>query len=149
MDHIRFRGTANVLKSALLVYGLLAGVAATADLGAALAASSQLNVTGVWRVDIKQNRRRCQWHGQVHLDQTGTQLTGSGEAAASQAKRFCPRLKGDVEGSVNGAQVKFGFATGRLGTGEFDGAVVDGGRLIRGTWSAGSAAGVWQAERLD
>lgn len=150
MDHIRFRGTANVLKSALLTFGLVVAASAIANSRIALAAdSSQFNVTGVWRVDIKQNRRRCQWQGQVHLDQTGTKLTGSGEAAASQAKRFCPRLKGDVEGSVNGAQVKFGFATGRLGIGEFDGALVDGGRMLSGTWSAGSAAGTWQAERLD
>lgn len=139
-----------MLKSALLIYGLIVGASANAEPGTALAADpAQLNVTGVWRLDIKQNRRRCQWQGKVRLDQNGTQLTGSGEAAASQAKRFCPRLKGDVEGTVNGAQVKFGFATGRLGTGEFDGAVTTGGRMLRGTWTARSAAGTWQAERLD
>jgi hypothetical protein len=130
--------------------GLLIGVLATADPPSAWAAEpSQLNVTGVWRVDIEHKRRHCRWQGQIRLDQNGTQLTGTGEAAAPPAQRFCPRLKGDVEGSVNGQQVKFGFATGRLGTGQFDGAVEAGGRMLNGTWSAGAASGTWRAERLD
>ena len=110
---------------------------------------SPLDVTGTWRVDIEHQRRRCLWQGQVRLDQNGTQLTGTGEAAAPRAQRFCPLLKGDVEGSVNGRQVQFGFATGRLGTGEFDGALAKNGRMLKGTWSAGSAAGTWRAELLD
>lgn len=137
-------------KSALLKLGLLIGVFAAADLPAVWAAEpSQLNVTGIWRVDIEHKRRRCRWQGQIRLDQKGAQLTGAGEAAASTAQRFCPQLKGEVEGNVNGEQVKFGFATGRLGTGQFEGAVEPGGRMLNGTWSAGSASGTWRAELLD
>ncbi len=126
------------------------GSFAIADQSAVLAAEhTELNVTGDWRVDIEHNRRRCRWQGQIRLDQNGTRLTGMGEAAAPPAQRLCPRLKGDVEGSVNGQRIKFGFATGRLGTGEFDGAVAPSGRMLSGTWSARSAAGTWRAERLD
>ncbi len=126
------------------------GVFAIADQSAVLAAEhTELNVSGDWRVDIEHNRQRCRWQGQIRLDQSGTRLTGMGEAAAPPAQRLCPRLKGDVEGSVNGRRIKFGFATGRLGTGEFDGAVAPGGRMLSGTWSARSAAGTWRAERLD
>jgi hypothetical protein len=140
----------DVLKPALLVFVLLIGVSAIGGLSAALAAEhTERNVTGDWAVDIEHKRRRCRWQGQIRLDQDGAQLTGTGEAAAPPAQRLCPRLKGDVEGSVNGQKVKFGFATGRLGTGAFDGALAPGGRILNGTWSAGSAAGTWRAERLD
>ena len=149
-QQLRFRCIIGVLKSALSTFAVLIGIAAVTDPHAELAAEiSTRDVTGLWRIDIKQDRRRCQWQGQVRLNQNGSLLTGEGEAAATRGKRFCPRLKGNVEGSVNGAQVKFGFATGRLGTGEFDGNVVASGRMLRGTWSAGSAAGTWQAELLD
>ncbi len=123
--------------------------AATGPFAVQAAEQFQLDVTGVWRVDIEHQRRRCLWQGQVRLDQNGTQLTGAGDAAATRAQRFCPRLKGDVAGSVNGERIKFGFATGRLGTGEFDGLVAAGGRMLSGTWAAGRAAGTWRAERLD
>lgn len=126
-------------------FGISALVAA--PLGAA--EPPWFDVTGVWRVDIKAERRRCQWQGQVRLDLNGTALTGAGEAAAPPTQRFCPRLKGEVAGSVGGQIIKFGFATGRLGTGEFDGLLAPGGRKMAGTWSAGSAAGTWTAERLD
>ncbi len=139
-----------MLKSTLLVFGLSIGVSAIVNPFVVLAAGpDELNVTGIWRVDIEHKRRRCRWQGQVRLDQKGTRLTGSGEAVAPPGQRLCPRLKGAIEGSVSGRQVKFGFATGRLGTGQFDGALAPGGRLLSGTWSAGSAAGTWRAERLD
>ena len=139
-----------MLKFSSLMLSLLIGVFAFAEPFAALAEQpTKLDVTGDWRVDIENKRRRCRWQGQVHLDQIGTQLTGRGEATAPPAQRFCPRLKGKVEGSVNGQQVKFGFATGRLGTGEFDGQLAPDGRMLNGTWAAGSAAGTWRAERLN
>jgi hypothetical protein len=136
-----------VLKSFFLLAGLAA--ISLADLSPVLAAKhSAVDVTGNWQVDIEQ-KRRCRWQGQIRLDQDGTMLTGSGEAAPPPAQRFCPRLKGEVEGSVNGAQVNFGFATGRLGTGEFDGTLAPGGEVLSGTWSAGRAVGTWRAVRLD
>ena len=137
-----------MLKSALLFIGASAfAIASPSTIQAT--EHDRIDVTGEWNVDIEHKRRRCRWQGRVHLDQNGTQLTGSGEAAAPPAQRLCPRLKGDVEGSVNGPRVKFGFATGRLGTGEFDGALAPGGRMLSGTWSAGAAAGTWRAERAD
>ena len=130
---------------------LLAGLAAisVADLSPVLAAKhSALDVTGNWQVDIEQ-KRRCRWQGSIRLDQNGAELTGGGEAVATKGQRFCPNLKGEVEGSVNGAQVKFGFATGRLGTGEFGGTLAPDGRMLSGTWSAGRAVGIWRAERVN
>lgn len=139
-----------MLKLGLPLFGLLIGVTAIAEPSAVLAAEPvKPNVTGDWHVDIEQKRRLCRWQGQMRLDQNGTRLTGMGEAAAPPDRRFCPQLKGDVEGSVNGQRIKFGFATGRLGTGEFDGALAPGGRMLNGTWAAGSAAGTWRAERLN
>jgi hypothetical protein len=147
---LRIRAFVALPKLACLVLAVsIVAAAASGPFAVQAADPSQLDVTGVWRVDIEHQRRRCQWQGQVRLNQNGARLTGSGEAAAPSARRFCPRLKGDVEGSVNGRQVNFGFATGRLGTGEFEGAVADGGRMLSGTWSARSAAGTWQAELLD
>jgi hypothetical protein len=136
-----------VLKSFLLLAGL--AVISVADHSPALAANhSALDITGDWRLDIEQ-KRRCRWQGRVRLDQNGVQLTGGGEAVATKSQRFCPNLKGEVEGSVNGAQVNFGFATGRLGTGEFEGTLGPGGRILSGTWSAGRAVGTWRAERVN
>lgn len=136
-----------MLKSFLLLAGLAA--MSVANLSPVLAARhSALDVTGNWQVDIEQ-KRRCRWQGHVRLDQDGTTLTGSGEATPPPAQRLCPRLKGVVEGSVNGAQVKFGFATGRLGTGEFDGILAPDGHMLSGTWSAGRAVGTWRAERVN
>lgn len=137
----------NLVWPALAV--LIVAAMGTGPVAAWAADPVQLDVTGVWRVDIEHQRQRCLWQGQVRLDQDGTQLTGEGEAAATQAQRFCPRLKGDVAGSVNGERIKFGFATGPLGTGEFDGLAAASGRLLSGTWAAGRAAGTWRAERLD
>ena len=137
-----------MLKSAYIFVGL--GIVATSISNPVKAADTDvIDVTGNWHVSIEQNRRGCRWQGQVRLDQDGAQLTGSGEAAAPPALRLCPRLKGEIEGSVNGARVKFGFATGRLGTGEFDGALAPEGQVLSGTWSAGRASGVWRAERLN
>jgi hypothetical protein len=144
--HIRANG---MLKPALLVLGLTIGLSVTASTPAVPAEPPWFDVTGLWRIDIEHNRRRCRWQGQVRLEQNGTQLTGSGEASAPRAQRFCPLLKGKVKGSVGGQVIKFGFATGRLGTGDFEGLLVPGGRRLSGTWSAGSAAGTWKAERLD
>lgn len=138
-----------VLIPALLILGLAIGLSVIASTPAVPAEPLWYDVTGLWRIDIEHKRRRCRWQGQVHLEQNGTRLTGSGEAAASPAQRFCPLLKGKVEGSVGGQVIKFGFATGRLGTGDFDGLLVPGGRRLTGTWSAGSAAGTWNAERLN
>lgn len=136
-----------MLKSFLLVAGL--ATIAVADLSPVRAAKhSAPDVTGNWQLDIEQ-KRRCRWQGRVRLDQNGAQLTGGGEAVAAKGQRFCPNLKGEVEGSVNGAQVKFGFATGRLGTGEFDGTLAPSGEVLSGTWSAGRAVGTWRAERVN
>lgn len=129
--------------------GLLAGLTVLTGPSAISAEPPRFDVTGVWHIDIENKRRRCHWQGQVRLDLNGTLLTGSGEAAAPPAQRYCPLLKGRVEGSVGGQVIKFGFATGRLGTGDFDGLLAPGGRMLTGTWSAGSAAGTWKAERLD
>ena len=107
------------------------------------------DVSGVWRIDIEHQRRQCHWQGQVRLKLDGTRLTGDGEAAPQQGQRFCPLLKGSVEGSVGGQVIRFGFATGRLGTGEFDGLLEPGGHELHGTWSARSAAGTWRAERIE
>ncbi len=137
-----------MLKPTLFVVGLSVLAISVAS-SARATEHGVVDVTGDWRVDIEQDGRRCRWQGQVHLDQEGVQLTGSGEASAPPAQRFCPNLRGEVEGSVNGPRVKFGFATGRLGTGEFDGALAPGGRALRGTWSAGRASGVWRAERMN
>jgi len=137
-----------MLKPAVLFVGLCS----LALVGPSVAPAAQhggIDITGDWDVDIEHKRRRCRWQGQVRLDQTGTKLTGSGEAAAPPAQRFCPFLKGAVEGSVDGPRVKFGFATGGLGTGEFEGALLSGGRRLEGTWTARTAAGTWRAERVE
>lgn len=139
----------DVLKPILLILGLTIGLTLFVSSPAVPAEPPWYDVTGLWRIDIEHKRRRCRWQGQVRLDQNGTKLAGSGDAAASPAQRFCPPLKGNIEGSVGGQVIKFGFATGRLGTGDFDGLLVPGGRMLTGTWSAGSAAGTWRAERLD
>lgn len=136
-----------MLKAILFIVGL--GIFSIAYPSAVLTAEhDKIDVTGDWHVDIERGRR-CRWQGQVRLDQNGDQLSGNGHAAAPPAQRFCPRLEGVVEGSVNGPVVKFGFATGRLGTGEFDGSLTPDGRMLNGTWSAGAAAGTWRAERVD
>lgn len=107
----------------------------------------KLDVTGNWCVEIEHDRRRCHWLGQVRLDQATGALTGEGEATPSH--RLCPLLKGAVKGSVTGSEVRFGFATGRLGTGEFAGDAAPDGRTLTGTWAARSAAGTWRAERIE
>lgn len=136
-----------MLKPAVFVFGLSALALASASTVPA-AQHGATNVTGDWTVDIE-HPRRCRWQGRVRLDQNGTELTGNGEAAAPPAQRFCPFLKGEVKGSVDGPRVEFGFATGRLGTGEFAGTLSPGGRRLEGTWTARSAAGNWRAERID
>jgi len=105
------------------------------------------DVSGTWRIDIEHKRGQCHWQGQVRLKLDGTHLTGEGEATPQAGQRFCPVLRGAVEGSVGGQVITFGFATGRLGTGEFDGLLEPGGRKLQGTWSTRAAAGTWRAER--
>jgi len=136
-------------KLTLVFFGLVFGLSGFALTPARSAEPPWYDVTGAWRIDIQSKRRQCQWQGQVRLELKGTLLSGAGEAAPPAAQRFCPRLKGRVEGSVGGQIIQFGFATGRLGTGEFDGLLQPGGRLMKGTWLAGSAAGTWTAERLE
>lgn len=107
-------------------------------------------LTGRWAVRIVQPATGCDWVGEVRLNEKAAVLTGEGSAAATKASRDprrCPQLKGEVNGSVRGQIVRFGFATGRLGKAEFEGRVVKQGREMQGSWSTRSAAGQWAAAR--
>lgn len=107
-------------------------------------------LTGLWAVRIVQPSTGCDWVGEVRLNEKAAVLTGEGSAAATKASRDprrCPPLKGQVNGSVRGEIVRFGFATGRLGKAEFEGRVVKQGREMQGSWSTRSAAGQWAAAR--
>lgn len=132
------------IASALIMFVL----ASTPQLVARADRHAVVDITGAWRVEIDW-AQRCNWVGRVRLEQTGRRLFGDGEAAARSAQRFCPRLRGDVEGDVTGGQVNFGFATGRLGTGTFAGELAPDGRMLTGTWTAGRAAGAWRATRAN
>jgi hypothetical protein len=101
---------------------------------------------GAWAVAIEQAGGRCRWEGSVRLAQQGKRIEGSGEARPVAGKR-CPILRGAIEGTVNGRQVRFGFATGGLGTARFDGTLGADARTMTGRWRAGRAAGTWWADR--
>jgi len=105
-------------------------------------------VQGTWAVVIDRARRGCVWRGRIRLVQRrGARIVGSGWANSKGRSSQCPALQGKVEGTVSGPMVRFGFATGRLGTARFEGFVdVDRG-IIKGDWAAGRRSGNWSAKR--
>ena len=105
------------------------------------------SVAGLWAIALEQPRTRCRWEGHVRLAQKGRRLSGSGKAKAVGRNRRCPPLKGNIDGEVDGNSVRFGFAMGRLGVAEFEGALGDGGRIVAGRWWGPTASGLWWAER--
>lgn len=134
------------LAVALALTGAWPAVAWPAGAGGAVAQP----LTGRWAVRIVQPATGCDWVGEVRLDEKATVLTGEGSASAtkdSRDPRRCPPLKGEVNGSVRGEIVRFGFATGRLGKAEFEGRIVKQGREMQGTWATRSAAGQWAGAR--
>lgn len=104
-------------------------------------------VSGLWAVAIEQPRAGCRWEGHVRLAQKGKRIAGSGEAKPVARGRHCAALNGEIKGTRQGARVRFGFATGRLGTADFTGTVGGGGWTMDGRWRTRSAAGRWRAER--
>ncbi len=104
-------------------------------------------VAGLWAVAIDQPRTGCRWHGHVRLAQRGRRITGSGKAQPAGRNRRCRPLKGAIDGNVDGNHVRFGFATGELGTADFQGMLDIGGLAMEGRWRARSASGRWWAER--
>ena len=135
---------ARLIVGAALVAWPLAATAAGPDTRPAPA------LTGRWAVRIVQPATGCDWLGEVRLDERAGVLTGEGSATATKASRdprHCPPLKGEVNGSVRGEIVRFGFATGRLGKAEFEGRIAKQGREMQGSWSTRSAAGQWAAAR--
>jgi hypothetical protein len=136
------------LRSCIGLQGLAFVVLAAAWQAGAAAADEPLS--GRWAVRIVQSSTGCDWTGEVRLDEKDGTLTGDGSAAASKDSRDprrCPPLKGEVNGTVRGDVVRFGFATGRLGKAEFEGKVVAKSKQMQGLWSARSAAGQWAAAR--
>jgi hypothetical protein len=120
------------------------------DLALAEGSRSTRPLTGTWAVRIVQPSTGCDWLGEVRLKEQAGVLGGQGSATPSKDSRDprrCPPLKGAVDGTVQGATVRFGFATGRLGRAEFSGRVVKGGAEMQGDWSARAAAGQWAAAR--
>lgn len=137
-----------VLCLACLPQPLLAREPGTS--GSAKSVEPVLPLTGRWAVRIVQPATGCDWVGEVRLNERSAVLTGEGAASATKASRDprrCPPLKGEVNGSVRGEIVRFGFATGRLGKAEFEGRLVKQGREMQGSWTARSAAGQWAAAR--
>ena len=104
-------------------------------------------VQGTWAVLIDRARRGCVWRGRIRLVQRGTRVVGSGWAEAKGRSPRCPRLQGKVEGSVSGPLVRFGFATGRLGTARFEGFVDANRGTVKGDWASGRVSGTWSAKR--
>ena len=107
-------------------------------------------LTGLWAVRVVQPASGCDWLGEVRLKEQAGVLSGQGSATPSKDSRNprrCPPLKGAVDGTVQGATVRFGFATGPLGRAEFTGRVLRGGTEMQGDWSARAAAGQWAAGR--
>lgn len=134
-------------------WALAIALAAPAPLGpappAAAADAPTRAIEGTWRVVIDQSRGRCGWRGTISLTRTGRRIAGEGQASPSKRQRRCPTLKGAVEGRIEGRQVRFGFATGRLGTAEFEGTLGDKPGIMSGRWSARRASGRWQATRVE
>ena len=104
-------------------------------------------LTGEWGVLILQPRTGCEWNGAIRLAERAGQLSGRGSATASSSSPRCPRLQGNVSGTVQGAVVRFGFGTGPLGQAEFEGHVSDSANEMTGTWTTRSASGEWAAAR--
>jgi hypothetical protein len=104
-------------------------------------------VQGSWSVVIDRARRGCVWRGRIRLVQRGTRVAGSGWAQAKARSTHCPQLQGKVEGTVSGPLVRFGFATGRIGTARFEGFVDAEKGTIKGDWSSGRQTGNWSAKR--
>lgn len=104
-------------------------------------------LTGEWGVLILQPRTGCEWNGVIRLAERAGQLSGRGSATASTSSPRCPRLRGNVNGTVQGAVVRFGFGTGPLGQAEFEGHVSDSANEMTGTWTTRSASGEWAAAR--
>lgn len=132
------------VASVLLCLALACGDAA------AQAPASATPLTGLWAVRIVQPATGCDWLGEVRLKEQAGVLSGQGSATPSKDSRNprrCPPLKGGVDGTVQGATVRFGFATGRLGRAEFTGQALRGGAQMQGDWSARAAAGQWAAGR--
>jgi len=130
------------------LHGLAIVVLAAAWQPGAAAAGEPL--TGLWAVRIVQSATGCDWTGEVRLKEKDGALSGDGSATASKDSRDprrCPPLKGEVNGTVRGDVVRFGFATGRLGKAEFEGKVVAKSKQMHGLWSTRSAAGQWAAAR--
>lgn len=143
-----FAWRARVRPVVLTALAALAGPAIVQAAGATTERDASL--TGRWGVRIVQPATGCDWVGEVRLDQRSAVLTGEGSASAtnhSRDPRRCPPLKGEVNGSVRGEIVRFGFATGRLGKAEFEGRLLKQGSEMQGSWTARSAAGQWAAAR--
>ncbi|MDH3240125.1 MAG: hypothetical protein OEO83_05610 [Alphaproteobacteria bacterium] len=104
-------------------------------------------VQGTWAVVIDRSRRGCVWQGRIRLVQRGSQIVGSGWANAKGRSTRCRELRGKVEGTVSGPLVRFGFATGPLGTARFEGYVDSDRGTIKGDWASGSRSGNWSAKR--
>lgn len=113
----------------------------------AAAQSGPAVVEGHWAVTIERKGRGCVWRGRIRLSQRGGRIAGAGWARAVKRARRCPDLKGKVEGEVEGRVVRFGFATGRIGTAWFEGQLASRGSTMRGRWRAGRATGAWSAAR--
>ena len=129
---------------------VLLGLALGSSLALAEPASPARPLTGLWAVRIVQPATGCDWLGEVRLKERAGVLSGQGSATPtkeSRDPRRCPPLKGAVDGTVQGATVRFGFATGRLGRAEFTGRVLRGGAQMQGDWTARAAAGQWAAGR--
>ena len=138
--------SASFLRNSAVVLGLVL----MHGHAAAQAPSGGKPLTGLWAVRIAQPASGCDWLGEVRLKEQAGALSGQGSATPSKDSRDprrCPPLKGAVDGTVQGATVRFGFATGRLGRAEFSGRVVKGGAEMQGDWSARAAAGQWAAAR--
>jgi hypothetical protein len=104
-------------------------------------------VQGSWAVVIDQARRGCVWRGRIRLVQRGSRVAGSGWAQTKGRSNQCPELHGKVEGTVSGPLVRFGFATGRIGTARFEGFVDVENGTIKGDWSSDRQSGNWSAKR--
>jgi hypothetical protein len=104
-------------------------------------------VEGSWSVVIDRARRGCVWRGRIRFVQRGTRVVGSGWAHSKGRSTRCPELRGKVEGTVSGPLVRFGFATGRIGTARFEGFVNAEKGTIKGDWASGRRSGNWSAKR--
>jgi hypothetical protein len=105
------------------------------------------SLSGEWGILIVQPASGCEWNGVVRLVQRGEQLSGRGSAAGPSGSPRCPRLEGEVNGTVQGGLVRFGFGTGPLGRAEFEGRTSAGAGEMAGTWATRSASGDWAAAR--